>query len=520
MTVELGWDAINDSEPKRVIRFDAQSQFDLLERLGLEEPDWRAGTGARRESRRIFVALTVYLGWTFRPPQRSWPARLHELTARRLRKAASCRVAPKDPCISAAAEAACPDLARNLDEIRPATPRCAYGPRRRSATCSDSSTPSTRCAPDPRAAVEPRVIIPAKPGLCFALIIRATHMSDKKFEAAAQDIRKLTKRPDDEDMLRLYALYKQATGRRDRRQARCVLVLPIERNSTQGSSKGTDASESQGVLHQARRAPQEDVRLSPMRLAIAAILAAAIAVLVALVVPPCCGDADDGRFYCGRDPALQPVLGAQCASVQSLRGDAAAPRRAHQHLPGREGFVGCNGQVITDEIRITIAAQACLLLLGRPGHVYDELQSILVYPSVFWVDDEVEGEDGVVTRRRRELSGEAWDSHRIILSWEDIEETAQVAADGYNVVLHEFAHYLDAEGLGLARAGANRTRSLDAWLAELRQQYAHLRAGVARTPVFLDLAGRRRGWSSSRGNRDFIDDRSNLRAANAANTTT
>ena len=87
-------------------------------------------------------------------------------------------------------------------------------------------------------------------------------------------------------------------------------------------------------------------------------------------------------------------------------------------------FVGCNGQVVTDEIRITIAAQACLLLLGRPGHVYDELQSILVYPSVFWVEDEVEDEAGVVEKRRRVLSGEAWESSRIILSWEDVLEAA------------------------------------------------------------------------------------------------
>ena len=78
-------------------------------------------------------------------------------------------------------------------------------------------------------------------------------------------------------------------------------------------------------------------------------------------------------------------------------------------------FVGCNDLVVTDEIRTTIAALACLLVLGRRGH-YDELHSILVYPSAFWVEDEVEDEAGVVEKRRRVLSGEAWESSRIILS--------------------------------------------------------------------------------------------------------
>ena len=64
-------------------------------------------------------------------------------------------------------------------------------------------------------------------------------------------------------------------------------------------------------------------------------------------------------------------------------------------------FVGCNGLVVTDEIRATIAALACLLVLGRRGH-YDELHSILVYPTAFWVEDEVRGRG-----RRRRRSGAA-----------------------------------------------------------------------------------------------------------------
>lgn len=144
-----------------------------------------------------------------------------------------------------------------------------------------------------------------------------------------------------------------------------------------------------------------------------------------------------------------------------------------------KNVVGCNGLVVTDEIRVTIAALASLLVLGRRGH-YDELQSILVYPTAFWVEEDVEDEAGIVGRRRRILSGEAWHSSRIVLSWDDVIEARDFPGEGYNVALHEFAHYLDAEGLGLAApprpsatAGGGRVRSLEAWGRDLVDEFEH-----------------------------------------------
>lgn len=145
-------------------------------------------------------------------------------------------------------------------------------------------------------------------------------------------------------------------------------------------------------------------------------------------------------------------------------------------------FVGCDGLGITDEIRATIAALACLLVLGRRGH-YDELHSVLVYPAAFWVEDEVEDESGVVTKRRRVLSGEAWESSRIILSWDDVLEAARCPGEGYNVALHEFAHYLDAEGLGLASGD----RAVAGWADELAGEFEQLLDAVDRGEfTFLD----------------------------------
>jgi Mlc titration factor MtfA (ptsG expression regulator) len=129
------------------------------------------------------------------------------------------------------------------------------------------------------------------------------------------------------------------------------------------------------------------------------------------------------RAYRRLPPALRPRL----------------IERVRVFLAERE-FVGCGGLAITDAIRAEIASQACLLILNRSEHVFDELRSILVYPDEFVVRDAVE-EHGVVTARERTLAGQSWDTARIILSWRDVRD----AGDGYNVVIHEFAHYLDEE---------------------------------------------------------------------------
>jgi len=187
-------------------------------------------------------------------------------------------------------------------------------------------------------------------------------------------------------------------------------------------------------------------------------------------------------------------------------------------------FVGCGGLVVSDEMRATIAALACLLVIGRRGH-YDALHSILVYPSAFWVEDEVEDEAGVVERRRRDLSGEAWEANRIILSWEDVMETARFPGEGYNVALHEFAHYLDAEGMGLAAApmrsqGAtdpapSRVRALGAWSAYVVREFEALQEAVDHgEETFLDpYAAEDATEFFAVATEDFFERPSGLRAA-------
>src|SRR5690606_7709639 len=108
-------------------------------------------------------------------------------------------------------------------------------------------------------------------------------------------------------------------------------------------------------------------------------------------------------------------------------------------------FYGCGGLDITDEIRVTIAGLACLLLLNRLPRVYPELHSILVYPSAFVASSTEQDEGGVVTHTRESLLGESWGDGRVVLSWDDVQQGTQNFTDGHNVVLHEFAHQLDEE---------------------------------------------------------------------------
>lgn len=108
-------------------------------------------------------------------------------------------------------------------------------------------------------------------------------------------------------------------------------------------------------------------------------------------------------------------------------------------------FTGAGGLKITDEIRVTIAAEACMLLLNRKTNVYPALRYIIVYPSAFVVDRPRGGADGIVSEGRTGLLGESWSNGKVILAWDNVLHGSSNFVDGQNVVLHEFAHQLDSE---------------------------------------------------------------------------
>jgi Mlc titration factor MtfA (ptsG expression regulator) len=111
----------------------------------------------------------------------------------------------------------------------------------------------------------------------------------------------------------------------------------------------------------------------------------------------------------------------------------------------QKSFSGAGGLEITDEIRVTIAAEACMLLLNRNTNVYPSLRYIIVYPTAFIVDRQQVGMDGTVGEGPKGLLGESWANGKVILAWDNVLQGARNFVDGHNVVLHEFAHQLDSE---------------------------------------------------------------------------
>lgn len=104
-------------------------------------------------------------------------------------------------------------------------------------------------------------------------------------------------------------------------------------------------------------------------------------------------------------------------------------------------FVGCDGLEVTDDMRLAIAAQACLLVVNIDAW-YTNLRTILIYPGAFKSIDT--SHDGyVVTERETVRTGESWNRGPVILSWQHSAAGALNHTDGHNVVLHEFAHQID-----------------------------------------------------------------------------
>ncbi len=143
-------------------------------------------------------------------------------------------------------------------------------------------------------------------------------------------------------------------------------------------------------------------------------------------------------------------------------------------------FVGCADLVVTDEMRVTIAAQACLLLLNKPPHYYPKLKQILIYPAAFVVPTAQSDAAGVVSEMAQVRLGESWQTGQIILSWVDTLKSAAICNDGHNLVIHEFAHQLDqlkgqATGAPLLRS----TEAYQQWAEVLSYEFEQLQKQLA-----------------------------------------
>ncbi len=151
-----------------------------------------------------------------------------------------------------------------------------------------------------------------------------------------------------------------------------------------------------------------------------------------------------------------------------------------QILLAEKRFFGCGGLAVDEQVRVTIAAQAAVLLLHRNAEPFPSLRSILVYPDAFRAPVEEWSDDGwVVTEGTEVRSGEASEFGQVVLSWADICDDIRNPGGGANVVLHEFAHHLDLENGALdgtpRLAGPQAARN---WATTMAAAYQALQDAV------------------------------------------
>jgi Mlc titration factor MtfA (ptsG expression regulator) len=145
------------------------------------------------------------------------------------------------------------------------------------------------------------------------------------------------------------------------------------------------------------------------------------------------------RWRRGRAVQRSPVTDAEWSAVtrrfsflQALNGDEQSRLRdLVAAFLNEKSLQGAGGLVMTRDMELVIAAQACLLVLNLDLDYYGDWVEVIVYPDEFIVDHEYTDEDGIVHHVRAPLSGEAWEQGPVVLSWQDAE--AAGGGDGYNV---------------------------------------------------------------------------------------
>lgn len=212
------------------------------------------------------------------------------------------------------------------------------------------------------------------------------------------------------------------------------------------------------------------------------ILAVPIAVMLYLLFGPALRRRRRRRLRVLASPA-----GLEAVVTRTVPLYTAMPDDLRQQLLGHinvflaeKTFIGCGGQEINDEVRYTVAGTACILLLNREPEYFPGFTSILVYPDTFESMD-VQYDGPVEVHERTARAGESWHRGPIVLSWGDVIRGVADPVDGFNVVLHEFAHKLDeqhsgTDGLPELHASAHYNE----WAEVLSREYEALQKRVAR----------------------------------------
>jgi MtfA peptidase len=151
-------------------------------------------------------------------------------------------------------------------------------------------------------------------------------------------------------------------------------------------------------------------------------------------------------------------------------------------------YEGCQGLVVTDEMRVTIAGQASLLLLGDDDYYFDRVPSLLIYPAAFSLPHRF-GQNMPV-EEDAEMLGEAWNRGNVVLSWPSVLQGGRNPRDGQNLVLHELAHHLDGLDGEMGGSPPMSSDRLQRWQQVMKRAIDQLASEVERNePELIDSYG-------------------------------
>jgi Mlc titration factor MtfA (ptsG expression regulator) len=179
------------------------------------------------------------------------------------------------------------------------------------------------------------------------------------------------------------------------------------------------------------------------------------------------------------DALWQSVLARHAFLARRDPADVERLRELAARFLAQKEFTGAHGFVITDEVALSIAAQAVLPVLHLGLAWYDDFVGIVVHADEVVAKRTTMDETGVVHDWEEVISGEAMDRGPVMLSWHDVAGIRESAHEGYNVVIHEFIHKIDmrdgrADGCPpLPTAAARRT-----WLEAMTREYEAFREKV------------------------------------------